>query len=102
MRRYFKTPAYVIKGDKTAFPPFTYCIRKPIYRRRKLFKAGYKKGFEIRISIEDIDEVNMMKSILLKKGIISRKPYQKHTGYILPIYGERQTKAFTNIITKAL
>ena len=102
MPRALKTQQYVLKSDKTAFPPFTYCIRKPVYRRRKLYKSDYKKGFEVRISIKDIDEVEMMKSILLKKCIISKKPYKKHQGYILPIYGENQTTAFSKIITKAL
>jgi len=97
-----KIQRYILKSDKTAFPPFTYCIRKPVYKRRKIEKADYKKGYEVRISIKDIDEVGMMKSILLKKGITSGKPYNKHKLHILPIYGEEKTKAFTEIITKAL
>jgi len=102
MPRALKTQLYVLKSDKTAFPPFTYCIRKPIYKRRKLLKSDYKKGYETRISIKDIDEVRMMKSILIMKCITSGKPYKKHKRYILPIYGEEKTTAFSKIITNAL
>jgi hypothetical protein len=102
MPRALKTQTYVLKSDKTAIPPFTYCVRKPVTDLRKITISNYKKGYEVRISINDIEEVKTLKDILRKKHITFGNPYKKHKRIILPIYGKENTKAFTNIITKAL
>ena len=102
MPRALKTQTYVLKSDKTAIPPFTYCIRKPDIIRRSKEKADYRKGYETRISINDIEEVKILKTILRKKDITTGNPYKKHKRIILPIYGKENTTAFINILTKAL
>jgi hypothetical protein len=102
MPRSLKTQLYVIKSDKTAIPPFTYCIRKPVTDLSKITISNYKKGYEVRISINDIEEVKILKDILRKKHITFGNPYNKHKRTILPIYGKENTSAFANIIAKAL
>ncbi len=84
-----------------AISPFTYCERKPDIKRRKKENANYKKGNEIRISLNDIKEVKIIKVILQKKDITTGNPYKKHKKIILPIYGKENTTAFLKAISKA-
>jgi hypothetical protein len=102
MPRALKTQTYILKSSKTAIPPFTYCIRTPDIKRRSKENADYRKGYETRISINDIEEVKILKGILRKKHITIGNPYKKHKRIILPIYGKENTMAFTEIITRAL
>ena len=101
MPRSLKTQLYVIKSDKTAIPPFSCCLRTPDIRRILKEKADYRKGYEIRISINDIEEVKTLKAILKKKDITTGNPYKKHKRIILPIYGIENTMEFIKIALNA-
>jgi hypothetical protein len=92
---------YVIKSHETSVSPFTFCERVPKSRRKRIEKLDYKKGFEIRISLKDIEETRKMKAILNGKEIETGKAYGKYKRMILPIYGFKNTEAFLKIIKKA-
>jgi hypothetical protein len=102
MPRSLKSHKYILKSYKTAIPPFTYCIRKPVLDIRKITISNYKKGYETRISINDIEEVKILKAILIKNNITFGNPYKNNNKMILPLYGKKNTEAFSKIITKAL
>ena len=101
MPRNPETHLYILKGEKTAIAPFSYCERIPDLERRKKEKADYKKGYEIRISLQDKKESEIMKAILKKRGIISGNPYKKHKRIILPLYGEDNADVFMAVVEKA-
>ena len=101
MPRSLKTQLYVIKSDKTAIPPFSCCLRTPDIRRRLKEKADYKKGYEIRISLNDIKESEILKASLKKKSITTGNPYKKFNRIVLPIYGVENTMNFIKIAVNA-
>jgi hypothetical protein len=91
---------YVIKSYETAVSPFTFCERVPNYKRRENEKSEYKKGYEIRISLKDIEEIRKIKAILNGKEIGTGKPYGKNKRMVLPIYGFKNTEEFRKTIKK--
>jgi hypothetical protein len=101
MPRSLSTPLYVIRGDRKALPPFSFCKRVPDLRRREKEASEYKKGYEIRISVKDAGEADIFKTILRKRGITSGNPYKKYKRIILPLYGEKNANAFIAVISNA-
>jgi hypothetical protein len=92
---------YKLKSLETAVLPFTYCIRKPNVNRRTNEKSNYKKGHEIRISLNNIEETRIMKELFKKKAIIAGNPYKRHDKIILPIYGKENVIKVLNRIVKS-
>jgi len=101
MPRAFNTQQYVLKSDETAAPPFSCCLRTPDRRRRFKLKSDYKKGYEIRISVNTIEELKIVKSSLKKEDITVGNPYKKRQKIILPIYGMENTGKFIRAVSKA-
>jgi hypothetical protein len=101
MPRYLSQQFHTIKSHETAIPPFIYYERVPNSKKRTQEKTNYKKGYEVRIILNNIEETRIIKAILNGKEIHTGKPFEKHSKIVLPIYGYENTMAFLKTIKKA-
>ncbi len=67
-------------------------IEKRVLRESK--KQKYKKGFEVRIVVEDDTEYQELIQALCICDITAGRPYAHHSYWIVPIYGKKQVEWF--------
>lgn len=54
----------------------------------------YKKGWEVRFTLETIVEAQTVRDLVLDTGLRPGKVYPKHRRYLLPIYGREAVEWF--------
>lgn len=72
-------------------------FRVPDMNRRKKEKAGYKKGYEVRIPVTTYSELRELRKVLSLLGFSPAKPYKKNLQYVQPLYGKEQMNKFIKI-----
>ena len=75
------------------------CIRFPDAERRQELKASYKKGYEVRLSAHDPDELDTMRELLSIVGLKPGQPYNKVGLIVQPIYGKEAADSFRKWLT---
>lgn len=77
---------------------WTYCIRQPnASRAREDTYEGYKKGWEVRISVASAGERKEVERRLTKLGLKPGKAYRKSARmWIVPVYGKDAVELFTS------
>ena len=63
------------------------CIREPRQERLDEGSASYKKGWEVRITLESKAEVAELQDHLRCVSLRPGKPYKKSHKWVQPIYG---------------
>lgn len=64
-------------------------MRIPNEYRRKIEKAEYKKGYEIRFVAKSDSELSEIRQALKKVKFKFGKPFKKNKQIILPVYGKQ-------------
>jgi len=49
---------------------------------------AYRKGWEVRFILRDLDEVTIVESLLRQLGFHPGKPFAKHSNWVVPVYGQ--------------
>ncbi|MBI4811487.1 MAG: hypothetical protein HY800_08650 [Ignavibacteriales bacterium] len=75
------------------------CMRKPNNQRRLSEGQDYKKGYEVRIGLNNLEEVREIRSLLERKKFKPGKTYHNGNKIIQPIYGKDSVKRFRKLIS---
>ncbi|MBI5851031.1 MAG: hypothetical protein HZB39_08375 [Planctomycetes bacterium] len=70
------------------------CVRQPKGERRTDEPATYKKGWEVRLVLDDLDELTEARRLLARMRLRPGRPYRKGRKWVQPIYGRRAVEAF--------
>jgi hypothetical protein len=62
-------------------------VRQPNTKRRRREKTKYKKGWEVRIVLDDETEINFAQGLLDRSGVKAGRPFAKHRRWVIPVYG---------------
>lgn len=68
--------------------------RKPNPNRRASEKARYKKGWELRLVLNNEKELSEVRRLLRRAGIKPSRSFKKSKQWVQPIYGEKTVNAF--------
>ncbi len=75
------------------------CVRVPNAERFAARQsAPYKKGYEVRFTLMDEDELEAALRALYRLDFKPGKPYIKHQQIIQPLYGRAQFERFCELI----
>ncbi len=75
------------------------CVRVPNAERRAARDgARYKKGYEVRFSLSDEDELEATLRALYRLDFTPGRPYIKNTQIVQPLYGRAQLERFCELI----
>ena len=74
--------------------------RIPDEKLREQLKAGYKKGYEVRLVAMDYKEYLSIRKLLKELGYSPGKAYAKGNRRIVPLYGRDNYKDFKELMTK--
>ncbi len=69
-------------------------VRQPKAERRAEEPSTYKKGWELRLVLEDLDELEEARRLLSRIRLKPGRPYRKGRKWVLPIYGREAVAAF--------
>lgn len=62
--------------------------REPKAERLEDGHRSYRKGWEVRFVLRDLDEVTIVEGLLRQLGFNPGKPFAKHRRWVVPVYGE--------------
>lgn len=71
----------------------SYC-RRPDADRQQEGHRSYRKGWEVRLVLKDVDEVGLVSTLIRRVGLNPGKAFQKGRKWIVPIYGEEAVTSF--------
>ena len=75
------------------------CVRVPnVERRAARGGVAYKKGYEVRFSLSNEDELEATLRALYRLDFTPGKPYIKNTQIVQPLYGRAQLERFCELI----
>ena len=75
------------------------CVRVPNAERRAAGgSVRYKKGYEVRFSLIDVNELEAVLRALYRLNFTPGSPYIKHRQIIQPVYGRAQLERFCELI----
>lgn len=74
--------------------------RVPDESLREKLKAGYKKGYEVRLVAMDYKEYVSIRKLLKELGYAPGKAYSKGNRRIVPLYGKENYEGFKALMTK--
>lgn len=74
--------------------------RIPDERLRGELKAGYKKGYEVRLVAMDYKEYIFIRKLLKESGYLPGKAYAKGHRRIVPLYGKENYENFKTLMNK--
>ncbi len=69
-------------------------FRIPDPERQRTERETYKKGYEIRFTAEDKEELLKIRKLLSKAGFKCGKPYSDYPHFIQPVYGKKSFEKF--------
>ena len=70
------------------------CFRVPSARNLDERPWTYKKGWEVRIVVDDQDALGEVQALLERVGLRPGTPYAKHQKIVQPVYGRGAVLAF--------
>jgi len=76
-----------------------------LQNRRRLAEEGpqsYKKGDEVRLVANSVEELAQMRRLLNQEGFRPGQPFVKGQQFRLPIYGRRQVARFLDMVEAAV
>ncbi|MGH2643111.1 MAG: hypothetical protein ACRDE2_04125 [Chitinophagaceae bacterium] len=74
--------------------------RIPDEKLREKLKAGYKKGYEVRLVAMDYKEYLSIRKLLKELGYLPGKAYSKGNRRIVPLYGRENYEGFKALMNK--
>ncbi|HRQ37948.1 MAG TPA: hypothetical protein PLD25_08540 [Chloroflexota bacterium] len=63
--------------------------------RRQQLGQMYKKGYEVRLVVNNEKELAHIRHLLEQIGFKAGKPFQKHCRIVQPVYGKRSVEWFS-------
>ena len=73
------------------------CVRTPQPSRLLEGHQTYKKGWEVRLVLEDVAEVTDARRLLQRAGFGPGRPYCKGAKWIQPVYGRDAVERFAGL-----
>ena len=67
-------------------------FRQPNVERRQIEKAAYKKGWELRLVLNNEDEVALADQLIRQSGLRPGRPFGKWGRWVIPMYGRRMVE----------
>jgi len=77
-------------------------MRRPNPERYQEGWRRYKKGWEVRLSIKSLDDVEIVRGLLVDIGFKPGRPFRKHTRWVLPLYGKNTVERFSSLVQPAV
>lgn len=75
------------------------CIRRPNPKRlAKLGAQKYKKGSEVRLTVESEEELAYVQELLDVLDFTAGRPFAKARQFCIPLYGNEQTARFEALL----
>jgi hypothetical protein len=74
------------------------CLRSPNTVQRKNKGQTYKKGYEIRFTAMNENELSLIRLLLIKANYKLGRPYVKVNRFIQPVYGKKYYEEFRSFI----
>jgi hypothetical protein len=68
-------------------------VREPRGERVEEGRRSYRKGWEVRFVLRDLDEVAIVEKLLRELGFNPGRPFPKHSRWVVPAYGEEAVKS---------
>ncbi len=69
---------------------WVYCVRRPNAQRQEdEGHTQYKKGYEVRFSVEGVQELRALRRYLKRLGLKPGRAYVKVNRLIVPVYGKQ-------------
>lgn len=60
----------------------------------------YKKGDEVRLIVDSLDELTHVQELLDRAGFKVSRPFQKRSQYCQPLYGRQAVARFLEMVNK--
>jgi hypothetical protein len=74
------------------------CTRWPDLERRSKNPREYKKGYEVRLAANSMEELRVIRRALRDAGFKPARPFAKATEWRQPLYGRREVLRFLELI----
>lgn len=73
-------------------------VRTPDLDQRRELKAKYKKGYELRIVVRSVDDVERVSAALIELGFKPGKPFEKARQFVVPVYGPEAVELWSRVM----
>ncbi len=77
-------------------------FRFPNNKLREIKSRDYKKGYEVRLTVKDKNELLEVNILLNKAGFKAGKSFKKNNKYVQPIYGKGAVEKFQSFLKKRI
>jgi hypothetical protein len=67
-------------------------LRQPNEDRRKEEKTNYRKGWELRLVLDNESEVEAAVRSIASSGLKAGRPFKKWSRWVIPLYGREAVK----------
>ena len=96
-----RIPKSVAKQLAEFFHRNGYVRQVNLDRRAEVTAQVYKKGDEVRLVANSVDELAIIQELLLAAGFKFGKPFQKGQQFRQPIYGRIEVARFISMVGKS-
>lgn len=73
-------------------------MRRPNPERQQEGYRHYKKGWEVRLSVKSLDDLEMVRRLLVESGFETGRPFRKQSRWVQPLYGRDAVERFLSLV----